>query len=245
MPLGASLLIAILAIVLLLFHKRRAALFLSLLHVLLLSLSSMPVVSDHFVTKWERRFAPVPVSESPEEYAAVVLGGAVEGPVPPRVEENLGEGVDRLLRACRLYKHDKVERILVSGGNLPWLEVPDVEAEVMKRLLIEWGVPAEAILVEGKSRNTRENAVNVQKMLAGQKGNGVLLVTSALHMPRAMAVFRRTGVRVVASPTDFLVVDRGQRTAMDFLPDAGALQNTTSLLKEIVGMLYYKLNGWV
>jgi uncharacterized SAM-binding protein YcdF (DUF218 family) len=64
-------------------------------------------------------------------------------------------------------------------------------------------------------------------------------------MPRAMAVFRKAGVQVVASPTDYLIVDRGQRVLMDYLPDAGALQNTTALLREVVGMVYYRLNGWV
>lgn len=245
MPLGASLLLAILAILLLLFRKRGAALLLLMLHVFLLSLCSTPVVSDYFVAKWERRFAPVKAGESVSADAAIVLGGAVEGPVPPGVEENLGDGVDRLLRASRLYKSGKVERILVSGGNLPWLNVPVSEAEIMKNLLIEWGVPEGAILVEDKSRNTRENAVNAQRVLAAEKVDGALLVTSALHMPRAMAVFRRAGVRVVASPTDYLVVDRGQRGIMDYLPDAGALRNTTALLREVVGMVYYKLNGWV
>lgn len=244
MPLGASLLV-ILAILLLLFRKRGAALLLLVLHVLLLSLCSTPVVSDYLVAKWERRFAPVKAGESASADAAIVLGGAVEGPVPPGVEENLGDGVDRLLRASRLYKSGKVERILVSGGNLPWLDVPVPEAEVMKNLLIEWGVPEGAILVEDKSRNTRENAVNARRMLVAGKIEGALLVTSALHMPRAMAVFRRAGVPVVASPTDYLAVDRGPREIMDYLPDAGALRNTTALLREVAGMLYYKLNGWV
>lgn len=244
MPLGASLLIAILAIILLLCRKRKTALFLSLLHVLLLSLSSVPVISDHWVAKWERRFAQVSVEESPEAYVAVVLGGAVEGPVPPRLDENLGDGVDRVLRASRLYKQGKVAQIIVSGGNLPWLGAPDAEALVMKKLLVEWGVTAEAVLVEGASRTTWENAVNVRQMLVGRQQKAVLLVTSALHMPRAMAVFHKAGVEVIPSPTDFRVVDRGLRTAMDYLPDAGALQNITALVKEMVGLLYYRLNGW-
>jgi uncharacterized SAM-binding protein YcdF (DUF218 family) len=245
MPLGASLLLAIFAIVLLLFRKRGAALLLLGLHVLLLCLCSTPVVSDYLVAKWERRFAPVKAGESVSADAAIVLGGAVEGPLPPRVEENLGEGADRLLRASRLYRRGKVARIIVSGGNIPWRGTTLSEAEVMKNLLVEWGVPADAVSVEDKSRNTRENAVNARRMLAAGKIESALLVTSALHMPRAMAVFRRAGVPVVASPTDYLAVDRGPREIMDYLPDAGALRNTTALLREVAGMLYYKLNGWV
>lgn len=245
MPLGASLLIATLAIVLFLLRKMKSALSLSILHVFLLSLCSMPVVSDYLIAKWERRFAPITVSASVSADAAIVLGGTLVGPVAPSVEENLGEGVDRVLRASRLYKSGKVERIIVSGGNLPWLRVPVPEAEVMKKLLIEWGVPADAILVEGKSRNTRENAVNVKKMLVDQHVESVLLVNSALHMPRAMRVFRRVGVKAIPSPTDYKVVDRGQREIMDYLPDAGALGNMTALLREVVGMVYYKFNGWI
>ncbi|HBI15585.1 MAG TPA: YdcF family protein [Desulfobulbaceae bacterium] len=245
LPLGASVLLALLAVLLLLFRRRGAALLLLLLHIVLLTACSAPVVSDYLVAKWERRYVPVTAGDSVAADVVIVLGGAVEGPVPPRVEENLGEGADRLLRASRLYKLGRVERIVVAGGNLPWLGVTVPEAEVMKSLLVEWGVPAGAVLVEGTSRNTRENAVNVHKLFAENKVGSALLVTSALHMPRAMAVFRKAGVPVIASPTDYLVVDRGQRVAMDYLPDAGALANTTALLREVVGMVYYQIKGWI
>jgi uncharacterized SAM-binding protein YcdF (DUF218 family) len=64
-------------------------------------------------------------------------------------------------------------------------------------------------------------------------------------MPRAIAVFRNVGIDAVASPTDYIAVDRGERVMMDFLPDAGSLLQTTSFIREIVGIFYYKLNGWV
>ena len=213
--------------------------------VLLLWLSSMPVLSGALVARWERQYLPVAVQEAPIADAIVVLGGAVEGALPPRLEEDLGDGADRVLHAVRLFKAGKADTIIACGGNLPWLGDQVAEASVIQSLLVEWGVPAGDILAAGSSRNTHENALEIRNLMRAREMHSALLVTSALHMPRALAVFRAAGIEVTPAPTDYVIVDRDSRSMLDFLPDAEALALTTALAREWLGMAYYRLRGWI
>ena len=115
----------------------------------------------------------------------------------------------------------------------------------MQSLLEEWGVPDASILAEAASRNTYENAMLTRQVLAERGLHRVLLVTSALHMPRALATFTSAGIDAVPAPTDFTVTYREHRTVIDFLPDAKALSRTTEAIKEYVGYAYYRWQGWI
>lgn len=103
------------------------------------------------------------------------------------------------------------------------------------------------------SLNTYQNAVNVRKILEAKGIQGpVLLVTSALHMPRSLLVFKRQGIEVIAAPTDFLVSQQDidsngsfQATVLNLLPDATTLQRLTQALKEYIGIGVYRLKGWL
>jgi uncharacterized SAM-binding protein YcdF (DUF218 family) len=110
------------------------------------------------------------------------------------------------------------------------------------------GVPAKAIIQESESLNTRENAVNTKLILDKREINKILLVTSALHMPRSLEIFRKVGFECIAAPTDFLTVNnennRGWASVLDLLPSADALKNTTNAIKEYVGSFVYRLSGW-
>jgi len=108
------------------------------------------------------------------------------------------------------------------------------------------GVEKAAIAQDPNSLNTYENAVNVKKILQKLNLNKILLVTSAIHMPRSLAIFKKLGIEAIAAPTDFNVVENSQPpNIFKFLPDADALKNTTNALKEYVGLTIYKLYGWL
>jgi uncharacterized SAM-binding protein YcdF (DUF218 family) len=115
----------------------------------------------------------------------------------------------------------------------------------MQSLLEEWGVPGEAILLEGASRNTHENAVLSRPLLVEHGLQRVLLVTSAMHMPRALATFESAGIDAIPAATDYPVILRDRRSLMDFLPQALALSRTTDAIKEYVGYAYYRSRGWI
>ena len=123
---------------------------------------------------------------------------------------------------------------------------PDIpEAGSIQALLEEWGVPRSSIISEAASRNTYENAVLSKEVLAEHGLQRVLLVTSALHMPRALATFKSAGIDTVPAATDFTVTYKDQRTVIDFLPDAEALSRTTYAIKETIGYVYYWWKGWI
>ena len=108
------------------------------------------------------------------------------------------------------------------------------EAELMRTLLQHLGVPIDAILLEPRSLNTRENARESRKLL-GDQGN-VALVTSAYHMPRAMREMQSAGLHVFAFPTGFLIPPEGRPAFQQWLPGPEAQQMATLAIKEWLGM---------
>jgi uncharacterized SAM-binding protein YcdF (DUF218 family) len=158
---------------------------------------------------------------------------------------DLENASDRVLHAARLYRAGKAPRVITSGGAIPFLGGVTPESEAISELLQEWGVPESAILLETRSRNTYENAVETKKILENANLDTVLLVTSALHMRRALATFRTNGVNAIPAPTDIEAVNRQERTIIDWLPNAGALETTTRVLKEYLGFTVYRFRGWL
>ena len=243
-PLGFALVLSILAMGILGIAAGLARLFLFVAIIVLWG-ASTPIFSDYLGLTLESRYPPVAVEETPTADAIVVLGGAVGGPEPPRIALDLSDAADRVLHAARLYRARKAPVILLSGGAIPWLGSEIPEANSMQTLLEEWGVPRTSIISEAASRNTYENAVLTRQVLAERGLQRVLLVTSALHMPRALATFTSAGIDAVPAATDFTVTYKDQRTVVDFLPDAGALSRTTNAIKEYVGYAYYWWKGWI
>jgi len=115
------------------------------------------------------------------------------------------------------------------------------------------GVKAEDIIQEPDSLNTYENAVNVKKVLLERNIDRILLVTSAMHMPRSLAIFQHQKIDAIAAPTDFLVTkgeiqelaNTPKGAILNLLPDSKNLDNFTIALKEYIGMVIYRFRGWV
>lgn len=243
-PLGASLAIAFTGVALLLAGWRRGGVSLVLGALLALWIASTPLVSRLALGVLERQYPIRSAAETQPADVAIILGGAVSPATPPRREADLGDAADRVAFAGELFKAGKVSKILVAGGTLPWLSSPgaEPEAEAIRRLLISWGIPAEAIITEGESRTTAENAAEVAKVWPSLGASSALLVTSAAHMPRALATFRRAGIPVTPAPTDVRGVD-DPIDLLDLLPDAGSLAATTGAAKEALGYAVYWLRG--
>jgi uncharacterized SAM-binding protein YcdF (DUF218 family) len=243
-PLSFCLWLAILP-GLLVFWRKKLAVALLFVSVGILWISSMPAFSSYVVASLERAFLPVPVAESPSADAILVLGGCVGAADYPRLEVDIVDASDRVLHATRLYRAGKATVIIVTGGTIKWLGSKTPEADSISRLLQEWGVPANAIVIEQESVNTYQNALNTKRLLERRGLKSILLVTSAMHMPRALATFRSAGINAIPSPTDYVAVQREELTIIDFLPDAGALANTTQAIKEYMGLVVYRCQGWI
>jgi uncharacterized SAM-binding protein YcdF (DUF218 family) len=199
------------------------------------------------VQSLERQY--VPNGELPTAEAIVILGGATRPKIAPRPWYEVNEAGDRLLYGALLYKQKKAPLIVVTGGRAEWLgEGGNPESEDMAAILELMGVPREAIIQESQSFNTRDNAVNTRQILLQRNIRKVLLVTSALHMPRSMEIFRKIEIESIAAPTDFLAGqsrnNKGFAVILDLLPSVDALKNTTNAIKEYIGLLVYQLAGW-
>jgi uncharacterized SAM-binding protein YcdF (DUF218 family) len=240
-PLGATIGLGLVAMGLALAGHDRAAIRVALTSLALLWIASTPKVSNWAMGTLEGQYPARPIAESPTADVATLLGGGVASPTPPRLAPELNDAGDRVLHAARLYKAGKVQRILVSGGNIPWVSGGASEADLMRDYLIEFGVPLEAIQIAGQSQNTHQNAREIAAMWASGPFRSALLVTSAAHMPRAMAVFRKAGLPVEASSTDLRAVPPNEPTLLDWLPNSGALDQTTQAIKEWIGLFAYRL----
>ena len=214
------------------------------LGLLVVWIPATPLVADGLQGTLESAFPPAPVAEAPSADAIVVLGGAIGAPRPPRVYPDLSGAADRVWHAARLYRAGKAPVIVASGGTLPWRDQRFREAEAMQSLLTTWGVPADAVLLESQSASTYQNATNTSKIAERRGFDRVLLVTSALHMRRALATFRAAGVSAVPAATDYRVV-HGRTTLLDVVPDAGALRASTAAIREYVGYVVYDWRGWI
>ena len=234
-PLSASWLLAAVAGLLFWCKRRRTAGVLLAIALSWLWLWSTPAFSDWVRATLEQRHPPLPVEALPGADAIVVLGGGMEAARPPeRLYPDLNAAADRVWHAARLFRAGKAPLILASGGNLPWSGAERAEAEVMAELLQELGVPKAAIVLEARSRTTQENRDNSLPVLHQLGAHRILLVTSALHMPRALALFAATDLAVVPAPTDFEVRQRAWNL-LRWLPDAQALADSSRAFKEHLG----------
>ena len=157
---------------------------------------------------------------------------------------HLGVTGDRVMQAELLWRSGKAQTIIVTGGNLPWARGKATDASHAAELLQANGVPADSIIVESNSRNTRENAINTADIWRERHFHSGLLVTSSTHMPRAIASFRKAGLDVVPWAADLRAFGFPPNSIFDFLPDAVALEMTTTAIKEWLGLLIYRLRGW-
>jgi len=244
MPLSLVLWLCLAALLLLRRDARRTAAGLVAVAFIVLWVTSMPVVATSFYRDLEAQYPPVPLEKLPKSDCIIVLGGVLGAALKPRVDTEFYDSIDRVYKAAQLYRASKGRSLIVTAGNQPWSASPWAEADLIRDLLVEWGVPKESIFLEGSSRNTRENAIYSKNLVDSINCQQSLLVTSAAHMPRAVAAFRGVGVAVVPVSTDVRIVEGGQTTVMDYMPNASALAMTSDALREWIGQVFYKLQGW-
>jgi uncharacterized SAM-binding protein YcdF (DUF218 family) len=249
-PLGLSCILILIALVTMWRRPKWAATSL-ILALLILGLSGNAWVTTQSVRSLEQQYRPL--ATVPQADAIVVLGGATHPWVPPRPWVEVMESGDRPLYAARLYRQNKAPLIILSGGRVDWYGKQAPESTDMAELIKAMGVPANAIIEEPDSLNTRENAVNVKKILDQRQINRILLVTSAIHMPRSLKIFQKLGIDAIPAPTDFLIPDPVsaqtqislQARVLDNIPSAKYLEQTTQAIKEYIGYFIYGLRGWL
>lgn len=244
MPIGVTLFLMLVALVLLRKGKNRISGAFLLVAAIYLYVMATPFVGEHLYGRIEANYPPVPIARIPNANCLIVLGGVVEAPAPPRIDIEFNDSIDRVHKAAELFHAGKAPYVIVTGGNQPWSNSRASEAELIRDLLVRWKVPEEVIMLEASSRNTRENAMFTKNLVDSMHCDEALLVTSAAHMPRSIAAFRAVGISVTPVSTDVRVADSQRTTLMDFLPSANALEMSSNAIRELIGQWVYELRGW-
>jgi uncharacterized SAM-binding protein YcdF (DUF218 family) len=222
--------------------------------LLVLILSSMPVVAYWFAEQAERDAATRTVCCDETAAAIVLLGkGTTKPHIPNRVAIQLTDAGNRLPYAAVLYRKQLAPMVIVTAGPRPELEGYVGEAKDIETLLANnMGVPRSSIVIDDNGSNIRTSAEEVRKILDSRgAGRKVILVTSAMQMRRASLTFAHMGMQVIPRATDFYTFQSTARgksrlrlDAGDFLPSAEALLTTTRVFEEYYGSFYYYLRGW-
>ena len=236
LPLIFSPLILVIGLIILgiIFNLRKF----SLIGVIILILSSLPIVSNKFIAYLEKDYQPIEVAEIENVDAIVVLSGMI------RVigdEENLKyeftDSVDRFFAGLDLFNNNKSPILILTRGKMPW-SVGIAEGEYLKELAIKYGVSEENIILTDEVQNTDQEAKAIKEILT--EDAKIILVTSAFHMPRAEKVFKAANINLIPYPVDFQN-SKSKTTMMDFIPSAGSLFDTSHFVREMIGRLYYNL----
>lgn len=211
---------------------------------ILLAFSNQYVAGMLF-RKLERRY-PTVNEQTVKADAIVVLGGCCRPNISPRNHVEFNEGAERIFEGIRLFKAGAAPVVIPTGGGIDFILKGQKEGNDMREALVEFGVPEGAVLAETQSRNTHENAVLVKKLMREKNiPLHIILVTSAAHMRRSVTIFTKAGFDVIPAPADFLVEDRSGDTWFNLLPKVECLTMSTQAIKEWIGIMVYKLMGWL
>jgi uncharacterized SAM-binding protein YcdF (DUF218 family) len=236
LPLGAALALGLLALLAAAATARKLAATLGVLALAWLWTWSTPAASHWLREYLERQHPALPAAALPAADAIVLLGGGISGALQPaRPYPDLGSAADRVWHAARLYHAKKAPRIVVLGGPGALPSYTGDGASAMAALLADLGVPKGALVLETRSRTTAENARVAEKLLRELGVRRALLVTSALHMPRALRSFQSVGVEIVPASTDIEVVPRPAHW-IRWMPSASALAGSSRAFHELLGL---------
>jgi uncharacterized SAM-binding protein YcdF (DUF218 family) len=229
--------------------RRRVRFVLQSLAVIILLACGNGAVGGFLIVELETRHpAPQPL---PHADAILVLSGGVLPRVAPRATVEVGEAGDRILYSAQLYKNGYAPEIICTGNVMRPGARQRSTAEEMAELLTTLGVPGAAIVIEGGSGNTHEHAVNLCPMLTTRGTKSVLLVTSAMHMPRSLRSFRRVcpAVTFIPTPTDYRATEEARPTwyqrLVGFIPTPANFVNFSDAAHEYLGLVYYWMRGWI
>ncbi len=208
-------------------------------------LSTNSFLVNELLLAWEQ--PPVALAALPHHAdAAVLLTGITNVGKSPHDRVYLGPGADRVTSALWLYRAGRVRRIIISGGSGSVSAVAHTEASDLATLLRLAGVPNSAILQEDQSRNTRENALFTQTLVAVRPElDTLILVTSAFHQRRAMGCFAKVGLHPVGFPAGYRSADRHLSPEALLVPNPDAMANFSLLVHEVTGWLTYRVLGYL
>ena len=244
MPVPACLFLALLGLFFLWFTRRqKAGKVLVTISTLFLGLFSYSAVSDMLARPLEREYPPIAGFEAVKDVQWVVVlgGGSTVDPQLPLSTYLSDASLARLSEGVFIHNRLPETKLIMTGRS--GFERFTPVAEVMADTAREWGVKPEDIVVEKKAADTKDHVIYVKEIVGDDP---FILVTSASHMPRTMALFRKHGMEPIPAPTDYMVMEReGGLTPGVFFPSAGGLEKAGTAIHEYLGMVWAKLRSQI
>jgi uncharacterized SAM-binding protein YcdF (DUF218 family) len=202
---------------------------------------STPIFSNNFFKLVEGSEYRKPISAIDSADAIVVLSGMLEiNEVGDSTYIDWGDP-DRFFGGIALFKASKAQKLVFTGGKMPWDKAKKTEGEVLKEYAISNGIPSENIFVTKDVENTADEAVAVKELISPSKK--IILVTSAYHMYRAQRLFEQQGFEVVPYKVDYKTAGESAITVLHFLPSAENLKITETGIREKIGRLFYLIKS--
>jgi uncharacterized SAM-binding protein YcdF (DUF218 family) len=214
--------------------------------VLLLLIFTNNALSTITINAWEPPFKPI--VSLPEYDIGIVLTGVTNINKTANDRTFFDKGADRATHAVQLYKEGKINRILISGGQGFQPTNDQREAVLLAKFMITAGVAESDLIIEDEAQNTRENALFTKRILETDKNHinqRYLLITSAFHMKRAEACFNKVNLQVDTYPVDYYGNDNPVNIRSIIQPSPSALMLWHKLLKEWIGILVYRIAGYI
>lgn len=224
-------------------QRRRLARGLGLAALGMLLLLGWQPLPDALLRHLETQYLEIAPGADLQAYAGViVLGGALEPAAQSEAHSQplLNDSAERMTVVPALLRRNPGLRVIFSGGEGHLLDHGASEAQRAQVFFSSQGMAAQQVVYESASRNTYENAVLTAQLPGLDRRLPWLLITSAWHMPRAMACFVHAGWNVTPYPVDFRT---GQATAWTTYGFASSLERWDIALHELLGYTLYRLAG--
>jgi uncharacterized SAM-binding protein YcdF (DUF218 family) len=210
--------------------------------IVLLLLLSNPFLFRIVAKNYETKAITLKADEKYE--AGILLGGFISYNVKEK-RASFNPASDRFIQTALLYKKQHINKIIIAAGNGYIAKHNFQEAVYAKEQLVRLGIPAENIFTDPLSRNTYENALNTKKIFDSLQISGQsLLISSAMHLPRAEKLFRKQGLSVKPYACYFITQNIANNFWDDYLlPSSITLSHWDSFIKELTGIFIHKLQG--
>lgn len=220
MPLSLGLLLAVIGLFFLYKNQiKKAKFFLTFSFLWIFLIGYMPF-SNLLIKPLETTYHKLKTLPSGVKYI-VLLGGDME---------------NRGWEVLELY-HKMPNAKIITSGYKGDFKIP--EAIRTAKILSKIGIPADKIIINSKPKDTKEEAIKIKQLLGKTP---FILVTSAYHMPRAIALFQKEGLNPIAAPTDFKIKYNNKFLSV---PKSENLQKTEIAFHEYIGILWEKLRGQI
>ena len=241
-PLSIGLSVYLVGVVFLWFTRRPKAgkIFVSVAFAFLLFIS-YGIISDVPLTHLENKYPPLTdLSDYANVKWVVVLGGGhTSDPKLPANSQISSPSLMRLVEGIRIYKNIPESKMILSGGK-GFDPVPN--AKIMAKVALVLGVQEKDIVLEQTSKDTKDEALLIKMMV---HEDDFILVSTASHMPRAMAMFKKLNMRPIPAPTDYSIKDGSAIAPISFFPRSSKIHNAEKAFYEYLAIAWAKLKGQI